>query len=89
MAGDPSLPTPTKERTPAEKRERARQIAGLVLGGLGIAFAAVNLRNVKVDWIVGSGKSPLIIVIAVSFLLGVAVDRVAVTRARKRAKPDE
>jgi uncharacterized integral membrane protein len=89
MAGDPSLPEPAKERTPAEKRERARQAAGLVIAALGIAFAAVNLRNVKVDWIVGSGKSPLILVILVSVLIGAGIDRVAVTRARKRSKPGE
>jgi uncharacterized integral membrane protein len=73
----------------APRRERARLIAGLILGGVGLAFALVNLRNVKVDWIVGSGHSPLILVIAVSVLIGVGIDRIAVSRARKRSKtPD-
>ena len=67
----------------------AHLVAGLILGGLGLAFALVNLRNVKVDWFVGSAHSPLILVIAVSVLIGVGIDRVAASRARKRSKsPD-
>jgi uncharacterized integral membrane protein len=64
-------------------------IAGLILAGVGLAFALVNLRNVKVDWIVGSAHSPLILVIAVSVLIGVGIDRVVVSRARKRSKPPD
>jgi hypothetical protein len=38
---------------------------------------------------VGSGRSPLILVIAVSVLIGVGIDRIAVSHARKRSKtPD-
>ena len=84
MAGDLQ---PQGERSPVEKRERARQIAALVIAGVGIAFALVNLRNVKVDWIVGSAKTPLIVVIALCVLLGAGIDRFAVTRSRKRVKP--
>jgi uncharacterized integral membrane protein len=61
-------------------------IAGVGLGGLGLVFALINLSDVKVDWIVGSAHSPLILVIAVSVLIGVGIDRVAVIRARKRSK---
>jgi uncharacterized integral membrane protein len=90
MAADPSLPTgPEKERTPAQRRERARLIAIALLGGLGLAFALVNLSDVKVKWIVGSAKTPLIIVIVLCVALGAAIDRVAVSRKRKRSQPDE
>jgi uncharacterized integral membrane protein len=90
MNRDPSpLPSQQDERPPAPRRERARLIAGLILGGVGLAFALVNLRGVKVDWIVGSAHSPLILVIAVSVLIGVGIDRIVVSRARKRSKsPD-
>jgi uncharacterized integral membrane protein len=74
------------EQSPAPRRERARLIAGVILGGLGLAFALVNLRSVKVDWIVGSAHSPLILVVVVSVLIGVGIDRIAVSRARKRSK---
>ena len=84
---DPSLPPSQQdEHPPGRRRARARLIAGLILGALGLAFALVNLRDVKVDWIVGSAHSPLILVIVVSVLIGVGVDRVAVSRARKRSK---
>jgi uncharacterized integral membrane protein len=62
-------------------------IAGVILGAVGLAFALVNLGNVNVDWIVGSAHSPLILVIAVSVLIGVGLDRVLVRRARKRKPP--
>jgi uncharacterized integral membrane protein len=90
MDRDPNLlPSQPPERAPVQRRERARLIGSLVLGGLGLAFALVNLGNVKVDWIVGSAHSPLILVIVISVLLGVGIDRVAVSRARKRSKsPD-
>jgi uncharacterized integral membrane protein len=90
MNRDPNLlPSEHEERRPAPRRERARLIAGLILGGLGLAFALVNLSNVKVDWIVGSAHSPLILVIVVSVLIGVGIDRVAVSRSRRRGKPPD
>jgi uncharacterized integral membrane protein len=50
-----------------------RQIAALGLAGLGIAFAAVNLDEVEVNWILGTWETPLIIVIALSMLIGAAL----------------
>lgn len=47
-----------------------RQIAGLALAGVGIAFAAVNLDEVKVNWILGTWETPLIVVIALSIVIG-------------------
>jgi uncharacterized integral membrane protein len=87
MASDPNLlpgqPDST-ERLPAQRRERARLVAMAILGGLGTAFALVNLGDVKVNWIVGSARSPLILVILVCVLLGVLLDRVVISRQRKR-----
>jgi uncharacterized integral membrane protein len=90
MSTDPNLvPGQQDTRQPAPRRDRARLIAGLILGVLGLVFALVNLRNVKVDWIIGSAHSPLILVIAVSILIGAGIDRFAVRRARRRGKPPE
>ena len=47
-----------------------RQVAGLVLAGVGIAFAAVNLDEVDVNWLLGTWQTPLIIVIALSMVIG-------------------
>lgn len=55
-----------------EKRSRTRQIGVLVLAALGILFAVLNLDKVSVNWIVGTWRTPLIVVIAVSMLVGAA-----------------
>jgi len=47
-------------------------------------FAVLNTDEVKVDWIVGSGHAPLIIVIVISLVVGVALVRFAERRAGKR-----
>jgi uncharacterized integral membrane protein len=50
-----------------------RQIAALALAALGVAFAAVNLDEVKVNWILNTWRTPLIVVIALSMLVGAAL----------------
>ena len=50
-----------------------RQVAALVLAALGIVFAVANLDEVKVNWILGNWRTPLIIVIALSMLVGAAL----------------
>ena len=47
-----------------------RQVAVLVLAGVGGVFAALNLDEVEVNWILGSWSTPLIVVIALSMLIG-------------------
>jgi len=47
-----------------------RQIAGLALAAVGIVFAVANFGQVKVNWILGTWKTPLIVVIALSIVIG-------------------
>jgi uncharacterized integral membrane protein len=47
-----------------------RQIGVLVLAGVGIAFAALNFDEVEVNWLLGTWSTPLIVVIALSMVLG-------------------
>ena len=82
---DPAERTPA--RRPGDKPEKAastRLVAAGILGVLAAVFAVINLDKVKVDWLVGSWQTPLIVVIAVSMLLGAGLDRLLVRRARKR-----
>jgi uncharacterized integral membrane protein len=68
------LPARASDRSPERsRRQRARLVAGVVLGGLGVAFALANLDEVEVNWIVGNWDTPLIIVIAISILVGAAL----------------
>ena len=48
-------------------------MAALVLAALGGVFAAVNLDEVKVNWILGNWRTPLIVVIALSMVVGAAL----------------
>ncbi len=36
-------------------------------------FAVFNVDEVKVDWLIGSGHAPLIVVIVVSVLVGIVL----------------
>jgi uncharacterized integral membrane protein len=47
-----------------------RQIAVVGLAGLGGVFAVLNLDEVEVNWILGTWSTPLIIVIALSMVIG-------------------
>jgi uncharacterized integral membrane protein len=57
-----------------------------VLAAFVAAFALVNLGDVKVHWIVTTGRTPLIVVIAVAFILGMLVDRLVIRARRKRGE---
>ena len=71
-------------RSPAERSERPRLIAASVLGAVVAVFAIVNLGDVKVHWLLATGRTPLIVVIAVAFILGMLVDRLVLRSKRKR-----
>jgi len=91
MMGTISTPTDTRKSssgTPprsGSRRDRSRLIAAAILGGLAVVFAVINRHEVKVNWVLGTWETPLIVVIAVSFLLGAALGAFA-TRRRARAK---
>ena len=65
-----------------ERSARSRPIAALLLGGLGVAFALVNTDEVDVNWLLGTWSTPLIVVIAVSMVIGAGLGFLA---ARRRA----
>lgn len=74
MAGSAKKPVPADGRAPARgRRDQARTIGALALGGLGAAFAVLNVDEVEVNWILGTWSTPLIIVIALSMLVGAAL----------------
>lgn len=84
----PSAQTPgktDKARLGGRSRgEVARTSAMVVLAVLITLFAVLNLKQVKVDWIFGSGHAPLIIVIVISLLVGIVLTYFAERRSRKR-----
>ena len=76
-------PEQHESKARSSRREQLRRAALLVLAVAITAFAVLNVGEVKVNWIVGSGKAPLIIVIAIALLVGVLLTHFAERRASK------
>jgi uncharacterized integral membrane protein len=66
------------------RAELARSGGLVVLAILITLFAVLNLKQVRVDWIFGSGHAPLIVVIVLSLLVGVLLTYFAERVIRKR-----
>jgi uncharacterized integral membrane protein len=66
------------------RRERGRTGLLVVLAIIATLFAVLNVNSVKVDWIFGSGRAPLIVVIVISLLIGVVLTHFAERRAGRR-----
>jgi len=83
--GQPS-PEPKGDRQ-AKRRNRgelSRTIAILVLVLAVILFAVKNLNQVKVNWVVGSGSAPLIIVILITLLVGIVLGHLGGRLSRRK-----
>jgi uncharacterized integral membrane protein len=53
-----------------------------VLSGLGVLFAVLNVDEVDVNWILGTWSTPLIVVIAVSMVIGAGLGYLVARRRR-------
>jgi len=85
MSAPPQSPEQRQaERPRRSRREQMRTAALVILSILITLFAVLNLKEVRVNWIVGSGHAPLIIVIAVSLLVGILLAHFAQRRAGRR-----
>jgi uncharacterized integral membrane protein len=69
------------------RRDIARTAAVVVLGVLLTVFAVLNRDDVQVDWIFGSGRAPLIIVIGLSVVFGVLLTWLGERIAARRRGP--
>ena len=92
MAGTTGQPdTAPKGDQQAKRRSRgelSRTIAVLVLALAVILFAVKNLDQVKVNWVVGSGRAPLIIVILITLLVGMVISHLGGRLSRRKQKKD-
>ena len=66
------------------RRELTRRVGLVVIAVLATLFAVLNVDEVKVHWIIGSGRAPLIIVIVISLLVGVLLTYIAERRSGRR-----
>jgi uncharacterized integral membrane protein len=88
-------PTPRPDASPAKPgrrrpsllaKENRRLLYGLIIGAVTAAFAIANLDTVDVNWLFGTWETPLIVVIAVAFLLGAAAGWIAAAARRKKSR---
>lgn len=61
-------------------------MALVVLAVLITLFAVLNVKEVEVDWIFGKVRTPLIVVIVVSLLVGVLITHFAKLLIRRRQR---
>jgi uncharacterized integral membrane protein len=85
-AADSDRSVGRRSHTAVARRERARLAVATVISALVTAFALLNLNDVKVHWLIATGQTPLIVVIVLSFVLGIAVDRLLLMWARRRRR---
>jgi LPXTG-motif cell wall-anchored protein len=67
---------PAKETSPEPAKSTAithRQVASGVAVLLVLIFAVLNLQDVTMHWIVGTTHTPLIVLVGVCVLIGVAI----------------
>jgi uncharacterized integral membrane protein len=67
-----------------ERRERRKRFIAIGLAVLITAFALLNLDDVRVHWLLFTSQTPLIIVIALALLVGMALDRLIIKRRSRR-----
>ncbi|HEY2535951.1 MAG TPA: lipopolysaccharide assembly protein LapA domain-containing protein [Solirubrobacteraceae bacterium] len=79
-----SEPQPRVPETKRSRREQARTAGMVLLAVLITLFAVLNLESVQVNWIFGSGKAPLILVIVISVLVGIVLTYLVDRRSSKR-----
>jgi len=85
MATRPHAPVPDTESKP-KRRITPGQVGFVVVLCLMIAFAIANFDRVKVNWLLGTWRTPLIVALGVSFLLGAAVGALAMRQRGNRKK---
>ena len=88
MSAEPGqLQEEKQQRPPSERRSRretTRTAMLVVLAVLVTVFAFLNVKDVKVNWILGSGQAPLIIVIVVSVLVGILLSYFSQRLSRRK-----
>jgi uncharacterized integral membrane protein len=83
-AQQPGSEKSSKKAAKRSRGEFARTSALVILAVLITLFAVFNLKDVKVNWIFGSGNAPLILVIVLSLLVGIVLTYFVERTARRR-----
>jgi uncharacterized integral membrane protein len=85
---DPMMPS---GGSPPPRRDRRRDVRLVLTGVVAVLlvwFALINLQDVQIHFWLTSAKSPLIVVIVISGVLGVAIALLSRRLAGRRRHPD-
>lgn len=81
-------PPQQKDRTAQAPKRSTKELVRtggvVVLAIYFTLFAVLNLGDVKVNWVFGSGKAPLFIVIVVSLLVGIVLTYFVERRTKRK-----
>lgn len=86
---DPMSLEGDQQPAPRDRKRDARLVITGVAAVLLVWFALVNLQDVRIHFWLTSTKSPLIVVIVISGVLGAAVALLASRMARRHKQPEE
>jgi uncharacterized integral membrane protein len=73
MADEDRDPQAPLDAAPPERKRRGRLFLVGVLVAVGVAFALDNSHEVKIGWVFGDGRAPLVVALAIAFVLGLAI----------------
>jgi uncharacterized integral membrane protein len=79
-------PRRERQKRRVSARERGKVLAAAFLGGLLTLFAALNLDEVKVNWIGTTSQTPLVLVAGIFFALGMGAGVLLQRRRGRKAK---
>jgi uncharacterized integral membrane protein len=78
---------PTPAALPARRRrDRARTLGAVAVAVVATVFVVSNTQEVKIHWVFGTSRAPLIIALAVALVLGAALGGFAARRVRRAPK---
>jgi uncharacterized integral membrane protein len=75
-----------KDGLDVDRRFEAKTLVALAVGVLIIAFAVANNHDVKVDFLVTTANTPLVIVIVIAMLLGFVLGNLMRRRTHRASK---
>lgn len=78
-----------QQPAPRDRKRDVRMVLTGVVAVLLVWFALVNLQDVRIHFWLTSTKSPLIVVIVISGVLGAAIALLLSRISRRRRQPEE
>jgi uncharacterized integral membrane protein len=86
MADQDPLDKPAGQDAGKRKREQTRLIIGAILGIVVLIFVLNNTQRVKIHWIFGTTRTPVILALVITLLVGIIIGAVGARYERRSKK---